>query len=388
MSKWIDRLFVFAVFCVLLLCLGKALFLPDEINLYENRTANQFQPFTIQSYLDGSFQDSVEAAMMDQIPLAEVLKKSYNNTTSALQEIVIRPILDAYPDRYISFKSLRIYGGDYITYAPEPINQPGHDGMIARINSTVESHPEVAFYAYYLERDVDINFETGEKSGAYEYVKERLNLGEENLQRLEISSFEDYKEYFYKSDHHWNHKGSYAAYVQIAELLGIPEEEWLTPVEEVNLGLTMVGSKANTSGTEIFNDRFTAYRFDFPEMTVTQEGIEGSVYGAQDAFLSGRRKDISYGAFYGSDCGEAILDTNRPELGNILVLGNSYDNALLCLLASHYNQTYSIDMRHYERVFSVPFRFSEYIEKNKIDTVLIVGDTHYYYSSTAYAWED
>lgn len=62
----------------------------------------------------------------------------------------------------------------------------------------------------------------------------------------------------------------------------------------------------------------------------------------------------------------------------MLVIGESYDNAILKLLASHFNKTYSIDLRNYERTFGAKFQFSEYVKDSQIDKVLLIGNIDYF----------
>lgn len=47
---------------VLLTGLGRTLLRPKDVNYYENRPANTVAPLTAESWLDGSFQDAMEAA--------------------------------------------------------------------------------------------------------------------------------------------------------------------------------------------------------------------------------------------------------------------------------------------------------------------------------------
>ena len=62
---------------VLLEGLARTLVKPKETNLYENRPANRVAAPTLAAWLDGTFQDSVEAALSDQVPLAQTMKKTY-----------------------------------------------------------------------------------------------------------------------------------------------------------------------------------------------------------------------------------------------------------------------------------------------------------------------
>ena len=90
------------------------------------------------------------------------------------------------------------------------------------------------------------------------------------------------------------------------------------------------------------------YRFAFPKMSVTIAGEPADDYGWQDAALSGQLTDASYGGVYGWDNGEVILDAGTTGRGNLLMLGESYDNAILKLMASHFDRVYSVDLRSYE----------------------------------------
>lgn len=61
---------------VLLAGLGRTLLRPKDVNHYENRPANTVAPLTVSGWLDGSFQDAMEAALSDQVPLAQTMKKA------------------------------------------------------------------------------------------------------------------------------------------------------------------------------------------------------------------------------------------------------------------------------------------------------------------------
>ena len=84
--------------------------------------------------------------------------------------------------------------------------------------------------------------------------------------------------------------------------------------------------------------------------------------------------NLKYGLFYGGDEGEIIFDTGRKNRPSILIFGNSFDNAILKLIAGHFNKTYSIDLRHYEKTMGKPFLIDEYMKTHIIDKVLFIGN--------------
>ena len=59
---------------------------------------------------------------------------------------------------------------------------------------------------------------------------------------------------------------------------------------------------------------------------------------------------------------------------NLLLIADSYSNPINLLLASHYDQTYIIDLRYYEKDTGIPFDVNRYIADHDVDTMLMLGD--------------
>jgi hypothetical protein len=148
----------------------------------------------------------------------------------------------------------------------------------------------------------------------------------------------------------------------------------------VTLSGAFSGSKALTTGTQgVLTESVTAYAYPYPSMSVTINGEPAQDYGDATSFLDGSNTDSpSYIGLYGDDYGEIIFDTGLTDRENILVVGESYDNAILKLLASHYNRTYSVDLRYYETSMNTSFQLKEYLEEHDIQKVLLIGNIDYY----------
>ncbi len=70
-KKAINAVFVGLILVLLGAGLARTVFFPKEVNTYENRYAEKIAPLTLEGWLDGSFQDSVDAALADQVQLAQ-----------------------------------------------------------------------------------------------------------------------------------------------------------------------------------------------------------------------------------------------------------------------------------------------------------------------------
>ena len=386
--KKIHIIFVCLVLAVLVTGLARTVLFPKEINTYENRYAQRLPSFSAEGYGDGTFQDGVDQALMDQIPLAQSMKSLYNRGTTwflkgALGEVMEMRGLNSM--RYVDFNGMRLFG-EYIAYWPRylPSVQTELDKKIAVLNKTFSDHPELTFYTYYIEKDTDLNFETQEKTGVSDYLLQRLQLPEENKGIFSVDSFHQFAQEFYQTDAHWNYQGSYQGYCQLVDLLGCVGEPLRPEGSAVQISDSFSGKKAaSVAGERIFTEVFYAYSYHFPNMTVTIDGAPAQDYGEQTAYLSGQADEpVSYGGFYGGDNGESILATGTRDRGKILVIGESFDNAVLKLLASHYDALYSIDLRYYEHSMKRPFDLSSYTKDNGIDTVLLIGNLDYFIQDT------
>lgn len=381
-KKILNILFVVAIIGALLAGFAKTLLFPHDINTYENRYAEKIAPVSAESFLDGSFQNSMDAALSDQVPFAQYCKKFYNVSRSLLQEKLLVPLAQSAPDRYINFFQIRMFGGTHLTYHTNTLAAKA-ESLAATAdshNALFAAYPDTDFYLYYIENDTDINFETGEKVLAFEYLRDRIQLPEDHVGHFPVDDFETFSQYFYRTDHHWNYAGSYAAYCDILSLLGVSEPA-LEPVKTATVG-SITGSKANESGADTFSEPFIAYQFAFPAMSITINGSAAADYGNQNAFFEGSAGVLSYGNFYGGDSGEIMFDTGTTDRGSILLIGESHDNAILKLLASHFDRTYSIDLRNYTHFMGREFVLGEYLEQHNIDKVLFIGSNGFYASET------
>lgn len=377
-KKIIDNIFTIFVFLILIVGLLNTILNSDDINYYENRTAYRMPKLSISKIFDKTFQDDVELAFSDQIPLATTMKKGYNFlhniTTNTVADIEFK---NNCSNRYIQLgESTVSYGCDKnLVYYPSYIshNKEVYDSRISSINKTL-SNTMIDTYIYYIEKDTDIDFTTNKKSDIYDYLKENINS--DKIYKYEVNSFDEFKDRFYKTDHHWNYKGSYLAYTQLVKIL--TSDEPLNYKDEVCLNDNFSGSKANFSGTtHLYKEKFCVYKFEFPKYDIYING-ERKDYGNQDYHIKNPQENVSYGSFYGYDDGEIIFDNHDNSKENILIVGESYDNAILKLLASHFNKTYSIDLRNYERENNKKFNYLEYLNDNNIDKVLLIGNKDYF----------
>lgn len=372
----VNKIFVILLLLIMLAGLAATLFFPDDINGYENRYAYKIAPPTLSTVADGSFQDGVENALSDQVQLAEQAKKAYYFATGMVAAPATRA-LEGYfgADGYVYYNGSKFYNGKILFYTRILADETaGFDARIADINETVAQHPELDFFVYYIEKDTDIEMIGAVRAGLSEYLLPQINLPEENKGCFRVDSFDVFEKYFYDTDHHWNYIGSYLGYTQVLSM--VSGDEALKPEGVYHSGRRFSGSKTFGMGG-FFTDEMSIYRFDYPAMNITVNGAPADDYGAQSRLIAGEVEVPTYSEVYGSDFGEVVFDTGR-EGENLLVIGESYDNAILKLLASHFSKTYSVDLRYYAANMGTDFDFDAYVAEHDIDKVLLIGNVDYF----------
>ena len=372
LSRAVSVLTLCAMLLMLIAGLLKTVLRPVDAIEYENRPAEKLRALTLPSYLDGSFQDSMEASLADQVPFAVKAKKLYNIFDFAAVRGLVQRLLDK-GYRYVGYRNISFYEDALVIRPGSPwMNYERLDAMAKRLNGYA-AVPEAEFYYYYVEHDEDIDFETGEKPDYCGFLRSRLQTDDAHFGALRIHSFDGYRELFLKTDHHWNGRGAHHAYLDICAMLGV---EPVVSEGECIRECCYLGTRA--AGIEgLLPEDFIVQKYCLPEMSVHfgDQLLDG--YGRTEAFLAGEELTVSYGGIFGSDFGELVFDTGR-EGENLLVLGDSYDNALLLPLATCFAKTCSVDLRAYTEDVGGSFDIAEYVRTHDIDKVLVVGALEYF----------
>lgn len=196
---------------------------------------------------------------------------------------------------------------------------------------------------------------------------------------------------FYSAvDHHYTYYGAFAAYQAIMEEaarlsgLDIPvlrEED----VEFRTLTNPYLGSRSRKLYDRWANDAHAVMGqlHDPIPFTRRDNGLEvaDSVYAMPE---NGTRRN-TYDFYMGGDKGETVIETNRPALPNALIFGDSFTNALETLAYASFNETRSLDLRHYTEK-----ALRDYLAEYQPDVVICVKNDTFFYAEDGnnLVWDD
>jgi hypothetical protein len=175
------------------------------------------------------------------------------------------------------------------------------------------------------------------------------------------------------ADHHFTMEGAYTTYAAMIDRLN--SDGLSIPVlTDGDLTFTtlqnpFLGSRAR----KIFNLIPASEKLmlaipnvDIP-LTRTDDGKENT------PFIYSLPKNtwdaVTYNVYMGGDVGETIINTNRPQLPNVLLVGDSYTNAVECLLYMSFNEMRSLDLRSYKGL-----SLTDYVRAYRPDAVILLRD--------------
>jgi hypothetical protein len=164
-----------------------------------------------------------------------------------------------------------------------------------------------------------------------------------NTKNIYLAHADEYL--YYKSDHHWTHRGAYYAYYEFARSLGMTP----TPIDEFELKILTdkyIGSMYNYTGDERVKSFYDTVEAYIPTKKCTMT-IHGTEWGTirRDFCIATNYKN--YLAFLMGDNGYTVINVpENPQDMTILVIKDSYGNALVPYLTEHYGNIIVIDPRH------------------------------------------
>lgn len=271
--------------------------------------------------------------------------------------------------------------------------QSAIEGKIAQYKKIIQANKDINFHAFYLElienspyHPVNGELKQADAGRSYEFfVANKPNRLK--LDSLRLTSFADHLKYYYRTDHHWNVYGILQSYEQIYQLLAdsYPEISPMITTGEIYTfpDIDFLGRWARIINYNAKTEPFSVYLANLPPYRIYDRDGNEIDYNNKDEYLAGEYSKEKFAdhyiEYYGADVDFLELVSDNGSDRNLLIIGDSFTNAIEPLLASHYHHTYAVDIRKYS---DYQFSFSEFISAYDVDDVLILGGA----SVVLYQW--
>ena len=197
---------------------------------------------------------------------------------------------------------------------------------------------------------------------------------------------------YFRTDHHWTQLGAYYAYTAFCETAGFEA----VPLEDFETGRydNFVGSmytftkgypqsdvlKNNPDYLDYYLPIYETHARYYADATL-QNGVPVSVvYTKMDSAV-----DNKYLCFIGGDTPICIVESTAKG-GTCLVLKESYGNALVPFLTSHYSKIIVVDPREFNRDGKPSLDLTQFAAEQAVDDLLVINYPYMINSKAYVRW--
>ena len=253
-------------------------------------------------------------------------------------------------------------------------NQYSKDELDKRLDMQVAMFNKLAnldidMYLYFPTRYELTKLKDNNLNSYVDIFKDKLS-SKIKVANMDITSLEQYKNYFYKTDHHWNMNGALAGYYDIMDILG------KVPVDNLEVVNKRERKFYGSMAKSVLNNKTYDYILDVDkklDYDVLVNGKQASeVFKPRQIRLD---RDYLYYDYYvqyfNGQYGEICYDYHKDNEENLLILSDSYAWQIDYLIASSFNKTYVVNLR-YDKWKKGDLNLEEYMKERNIKKVLFL----------------
>ncbi len=330
-----------------------------ENSMAENRSLQQKPKFTIQSFVTGKYAKAYSKYLSDQFPARQKMIKEKAKFDLFLGRKEVNGV-------YICKDGYLMEG---FTQASPEVTQ----SKVNAINEFASQNPKIKISMMLVPNKVEIYKNLLPKNAPVDSQKQYLDSLKKKLAtRVKfvdlIENFDKMKNYtqlYYKTDHHWTTDGAYKAYEEFlrSKDMSPPSEKSFKRSLATN---KFLGSLYYKNGAQIGKpEDIVMYLKDRPYPLIVKyydtKKKKTTLYDAEKL----KTKD-KYEVFTGGNHTQIKIRTNVDNNKKLLIIKDSYANAMLPFLINNFAEINVVDLRYYTGTID------EIINNNEITDLLIL----------------
>lgn len=352
---------------------------PDKVySDLENRRLIKKPFITLSGVWNGKYFNDFEEYVKDQFAFKDGITSSYVNfnfyalNRSKVNGYYLCKDGRLYEDKNINVEERVKYvkeKNEYIKKVAKEVTSMGKEfyTVYAPWSSDFSSDGLPLYAKTNMKKVLKVEEEINSISNDVNYINMRDIFNKEKGTKEEVAN-----EFYFKTDHHWNINGAYKAYEYIVNESRKKFPSMEPPLREneefmVDKYYRFNGSYNRQLQFNIDTDEeLKIYR---PRKDLLKERITNYEEGEDPIAKDLIESNYSYSVFMGGDIARDVLKTYRAELPNVLIVGDSFTNALETILYTSFNQMHSIDLRDNNRN---EIDIAHYANRQNIDIVVFV----------------
>lgn len=352
-SQIISLFFAVLLFLVAVVNLA----VPDkEFSENENRRLAQMPSLSVSTIANGSFMADFETSMTDQFVMRDFFVKMRTRFLLAMGKTEVNDIYIA-KDGYL------------IPKPPVPDSEVAK-ATIEAIDALGDKKPNIRQFCAFIPRASSV-LSDKMPNGAVSYDDPALiesifvDCKAPSVKNILVSDALRQKaqttQIYYRTDHHWTTAGAYAAFEVIAREMGLQTAG--VAYNTYTVSDSFMGTASSSSGMYQIADSVEvcipaqemSYMVEMP-----QEGKKMTSVFAPEYL---QQKD-KYSVFFGGNPSIVNISTDVNNVDTLLIIKDSYANALVPMLLPYYRNIIMIDPRYYMD------SFDSFLQTHKVTDIL------------------
>lgn len=358
----------------------------SSFSSYENRALASKPEISAARLLDGSLFSDIDTFLSDRLAWRDGLltMSTWLDYSLAGKEVVNEQVIAG--DVLVPYQGFSKWDLGYIKEQSQDMGD-----RLQRLNSQITGYGGYFLYvgipeqfSYFRDR---YPAHMDSRDWVLEPIREEFTaaLAERSVPFLDAGLVYDAlgrpDEFYSKIDHHYTYAGMLAAYEATMERINADTGLGLNYVKENDLTLISLpnpylGSRSRrlcglweSDEAVVIGEMKTPIPFT---RTDNGELISSALY----TLPATETEPIGFTTYMGGDISETIIRTDRPELPNALIFGDSFTDPFETVFWTGFNETRSLDLRGYTAK-----TLEEYIAEYKPDVVICIRDDTMYTST-------
>lgn len=356
----------------------------------ENRTLAQKPEFSFERLKNGEFTADIEKYMSDQI----FLKDQLVGVRTAADRMLMKSYLNG-----VYFGSDGYYLQDFQPNAELVRNNIAKLGEFAqKLGDQVEMDLLLAPNAVcVLEDKLPLFSKSQPQEDIISLVERELDKKITFISPVDKMKVDQHKDsFYYRTDHHWTATGAEFAYIQLMQGIGesVPKAEYQSDKLEDFYGTLYSkapasDAQADTLELPVQRDNKITVKYTIPkgDHDVPKECKEVDGIMTKKGLMAAEPQSTKdkYASLMGGNFALCEIETQGELDQRVLIIKDSYANAMLPYLCSKYQHISVIDLRYYHMEEQT---VSEYVKDKGIERVIGIYNVDFLNSDNNFAWLD
>lgn len=383
-KKYSVFLFSFTFLIVISAVFIFSILTPDrKASEFENRNLAQIPSFNWSDVISGNYFQKFETYLVDQLAFRDALVSSYiQEKIESKEEIKVVNNIVILDDGFLFQRYEDKSHKENIDISTNQLNRLSSDLENINIDTFISLAPNRGnVLSYKVPKQFKNNISIENRDYFLSKINDSATVFDTHTMFDKFPK-EKKEELFFKTDHHWNINGAYLYYQKVINELSSSLDNFNEkPLDDSDFDKTIIDGEKFVGSFNRQLNGLSDTKTEKAPFWLPKSGFHFNSFTGYAAYVG--TKISSFDGLYGKGISSGKLNyptlylddysklhfTNEKTTNDIhlLIVKDSYANAIIPFFASHFKETTVLDLRHYKSK-----TLYDYAKDNSVDAVLFI----------------